>query len=942
MAGFFECHRGQTFEAVHRGKGPVPFSVKFSVKGEKVNLYLRLGLAMFGVMSIAHVAVKFAEDTREKRNDFLLYLKSILEMAFFALQTLFILRYHRLVILRHNEVMGAGLVHLLTTNLCMWADISVGKIDKTLSVGGHKIGSLALVESNGATNLVNPYNHSQYAKSHLDEEGFFGVSFYLLPTVSEYCLLAAALLYEITVRIGQPSFIEIEKVKDGKSHKNKFHECRGCITSAGSWFSILTVTVVVALTIGTLATPKPPYTQQNYWKSITILAEEATLCAFGLGFVVTAIYQTRKLKFSIATRQSHVEEFLLYTAFFFSSNYTISTIILAMDLKERGESLHRTESFLILVRCILKALELLQIVVQTYMIQDCFHRCSDKLTHQIIKPGRQSIVALLGINLALWIQQSFQLKNADIIFLLPNEKDSYGWILFVVTMPISLFYRYHCTVCLSQCFNKLYEDETQRFEEIWRYRVDPLTDMVIPAVDTFCMYDHTETNGRSSRDHKSSDDSITSARTKRMGIFLKHKPWKTVDIPDEQHSPTHVEILMVQDGEHEPCNHEIPNLQTVSSKLDSNHSPEEKYLTDEINVPVMQLNDSSYAVTDDIEQTNIQNNQWTISSLHNNLCVPEEVLRKRASNVNLDTSDKGGDSKRQTEIGFNGKATLPRRKRLSLPMVSSKGTFNSLPVQAKDDRSSKPTNWLKSPRHSLSKHTTGAQPIRRRRTLRNLETAKYRVLAAELAHRMVIERGTSACTPEGQVHGTGVTVPSDSILPSMSGDFNYSTIAAAQNVNKPLLNSKHLFTLNDKPEYKTDFRLVQAMNETAAITIAPVESRVLSNLSTPKLLISEEDTSEQITCRQRIRRSLFLSPISARKFPPKPEGFLSPTSDQADQQPMHKSGSWSFSRSIGGSGLRNILQSTDKKPTESRREFKGLEVKPSNRRLSERDIPDDE
>ncbi|GAA48288.1 hypothetical protein CLF_101421, partial [Clonorchis sinensis] len=869
MAGFFECHRGQTFEAVHRGKGPVPFSVKFSVKGEKVNLYLRLGLAMFGVMSIAHVAVKFAEDTREKRNDVLLYLKSILEMAFFALQTLFILRYHRLVILRHNEVMGAGLVHLLTTNLCMWADISVGKIDKTLSVGGHKIGSLAFVESNGAANFVNPYNQSQYTKSQSDEEGFFGVSFYLLPTVSEYCLLAAALLYEITVRIGQPSFIEIEKVKDGKSHKNKFHECRGCITSAGSWFSILTVTVVVALTIGTLATPKPPYTQQNYWKSITILAEEATLCAFGLGFVVTAIYQTRKLKFSIATRQSHVEEFLLYTAFFFSSNYTISTIILAMDLKERGESL---------------------------------------------------------------------LKNADIIFLLPNEKDSYGWILFVVTMPISLFYRYHCTVCLSQCFNKLYEDETQRFEEIWRYRVDPITDMVIPAMDTFCMYDHTETNGRSSRDHKSSDDSITSARTKRMGIFLKHKPWKTVDIPDEQHSPTHVEILGVQNDEHEPCNLEIPKLQTVSSKLDSNQPPEEKYLTDEINVPVMQINDTSCTFSDDIEQANVQNNQWTISSLHNNLCVPEEVLRKRASNVNLDISDKSGDSKRQTEVGFNGKTTLPRRKRLSLPMASSKGTFNSLPVQAKDDRSSK----LKSPRHSLSKHTAGAQPIRRRRTLRNLETAKYRVLAAELAHRMVIERGTSACTTEGQAHSTGITVPSDGILPSMSGDFNSSSIAAAQNVSRPLSNSKHLFTVTDKTEFKSDFRLAQAMNETAAITIAPVESRVLSNLSAPKLLISEEDTSEQITCRQRIRRSLFLSPISARKFPPKPEVFLSPTSDQADQQPIHKSGSWSFSRSMGGSGLRNILQSTDKKPTESRREFKGLEVKPSNRPLSEREIPDGE
>lgn len=45
MAGYFESHRSETFEAVHRGTGPVSFSVKFSIKGEKVNLYLRLGLA---------------------------------------------------------------------------------------------------------------------------------------------------------------------------------------------------------------------------------------------------------------------------------------------------------------------------------------------------------------------------------------------------------------------------------------------------------------------------------------------------------------------------------------------------------------------------------------------------------------------------------------------------------------------------------------------------------------------------------------------------------------------------------------------------------------------------------------------------------------------------------------------------------------------------------
>ncbi|CAH8643301.1 unnamed protein product [Heterobilharzia americana] len=138
MAGYFESHRLETFEAVYRGTGPVPFSVKFSVKGEKVNLYLRLGLAMFGLMSIGHVAVKWVEEAEIHSALFNLYLKSILEMAFYVLQTLFILRYHRLVILQYNEVMGACLVHLLTTNLCIWADISVGKIDKTLSYGNQK------------------------------------------------------------------------------------------------------------------------------------------------------------------------------------------------------------------------------------------------------------------------------------------------------------------------------------------------------------------------------------------------------------------------------------------------------------------------------------------------------------------------------------------------------------------------------------------------------------------------------------------------------------------------------------------------------------------------------------------------------------------------------------------------------------------------------------
>ncbi|VDO01990.1 unnamed protein product [Rodentolepis nana] len=63
----------------------------------------------------------------------------------------------------------------------MWADVMVDKVSTTLHLDQNK-----------------------------DKHAASSVSFYLLPAVSEYCLLSAALIYEITVRIGQPSYIELE------------------------------------------------------------------------------------------------------------------------------------------------------------------------------------------------------------------------------------------------------------------------------------------------------------------------------------------------------------------------------------------------------------------------------------------------------------------------------------------------------------------------------------------------------------------------------------------------------------------------------------------------------------------------------------------------------------------------------------------------------------
>lgn len=119
-------------------------------------------------------------------------------------------------------------------------------------------------------------------------------------------------------------------------------DCRGWSTSSGAWFGIITVLIIIALTTLTVSAPNHIDLKQNLWKCIVVLAEEAVLSLFGILFVLMAFYQTRRLKFSIATRQSRVDEFLLYTAFFFAANYTITTIILAADLEAKGSGISNT------------------------------------------------------------------------------------------------------------------------------------------------------------------------------------------------------------------------------------------------------------------------------------------------------------------------------------------------------------------------------------------------------------------------------------------------------------------------------------------------------------------------------------------------------------------------------------------------------------------------
>nr|CUU98143.1 hypothetical transcript [Hymenolepis microstoma] len=92
---YFALKRGETFEAAQRITGPVSFIVKYSRNGEPVNLYLRLGLALFAAMSIGQSSIRLHEMQERKSMHWPEVFKTVFEISFFIAQTFFILIYHR-------------------------------------------------------------------------------------------------------------------------------------------------------------------------------------------------------------------------------------------------------------------------------------------------------------------------------------------------------------------------------------------------------------------------------------------------------------------------------------------------------------------------------------------------------------------------------------------------------------------------------------------------------------------------------------------------------------------------------------------------------------------------------------------------------------------------------------------------------------------------------
>ncbi|CAG0878556.1 unnamed protein product, partial [Darwinula stevensoni] len=114
---------------------------------------------------------------------------------------------------------------------------------------------------------------------------------------------------------------------------------------------------------------------------------------------------------------------------------------------------------------VLSAMQVLQVIIQTPMIIEGLHRCTNNKDLKEKKPGRELITFLIIANLCTWIIETFEIKSSEAH---ADRIGFYGkglWTLLShMTLPLCLFYR--CKETDRECFGYYFNGKMYKQEKV--------------------------------------------------------------------------------------------------------------------------------------------------------------------------------------------------------------------------------------------------------------------------------------------------------------------------------------------------------------------------------------------------------------------------------------------------------------------------------------------
>ena len=175
---------------------------------------------------------------------------------------------------------------------------------------------------------------------------------------------------------------------------------------------------------------------------------ELVLITFALVIAVATVIRTRRLAM-IENISIKFDEFLVVLSLCGIYIYSVFSSISIIYNSNKA-----TSAYIVLAISIISMIEG---TIQAYLILDGLRRRAIDLNDRRVKPGRELFTLLIIINLSLWISDTFAFKRFDVN---PYQLKYYSvlaWsIINTVSSPLAIFFRFHASVCLSDCWKIIY------------------------------------------------------------------------------------------------------------------------------------------------------------------------------------------------------------------------------------------------------------------------------------------------------------------------------------------------------------------------------------------------------------------------------------------------------------------------------------------------------
>lgn len=276
---------------------------------------------------------------------------------------------------------------------------------------------------------------------------------FLFPCTIEYSLIAAAILYVMWTNIGQ--YRQVSNTLDtgslnnallhGGTRHRHYYQVDCAKANKGLFTGIIVLVLsIICLIIFFVLINKPQY---KYLAILEAHIAELALYLLTTLAVVIALVQVRELKYN-PHEKMELDSILLVVAQSGLYLFTIFSVI-------GGHFTIDQNTILVLLTALVC---LIQGTFQTIFILDASRRSAGSREQALRKPGREMVTFLLVCNFAMWAINTLETRRADSN---PVQMEFYGFwawtIITHVTTPLTIFFRFHSTVCLCDIWKRTYK-----------------------------------------------------------------------------------------------------------------------------------------------------------------------------------------------------------------------------------------------------------------------------------------------------------------------------------------------------------------------------------------------------------------------------------------------------------------------------------------------------